>query len=179
MRNGKTSISQRVFNAIVAWEALRKGKELSLKEVKYFYYYLSVGENVERNHKTMQRADIDKMYDYDTLTTEHGLKVSKDKPWFEALSDIPRERSSYVRAILRRKEKITKEPRIKLSTIHGSKGGEADNVMLLTDLSRKTDEEYWKNKDSERRVFYVGMTRARNTLTIVRSQSNREFSEAF
>jgi superfamily I DNA/RNA helicase len=51
--------------------------------------------------------------------------------------------------------------------------------MLLTDLSRKTDEEYWKNKDLERRVFYVGMTRARNTLTIVRSQSNREFSEAF
>ena len=179
MRNGKTSISQRVFNAIMAWENLRKGKELSLKEVKYFYYYLSVGENVERNHKTMQRADVDKMYDYDALTTEHGLKVSKDKPWFEALADIPRERSSYVRAILRRKEKITKEPRIKLSTIHGSKGGEADNVMLLTDLSRKTDEEYWKNKDLERRVFYVGMTRARNTLTIVRSQSNREFSEAF
>jgi superfamily I DNA/RNA helicase len=88
-------------------------------------------------------------------------------------------RESYIRAILRRKEKITKEPRIKLSTIHGSKGGEADNVMLLTDLSRKTDEEYWKNKDSERRVFYVGMTRARNTLNIVRSQSNREFSEAF
>ena len=179
MRNGKTSISQRIFNAIMAWEGLRKGKELSLKEVKSFYYYLKIGENVERNHKTMQRADTDRMYDYNTLTTEHGLKVSKEKPWFEALTDIPREKSSYVRATLRRKEKITKEPRIKLSTIHGSKGGEADNVMLLTDLSRKTDEEYWKNKDSERRVFYVGMTRARNTLTIVRSQSNREFSEAF
>ena len=178
-RNGKTSISQRVFNAIMAWEGLRKEKELTLKEVKSFYYYLSVGSDVERNHKTMQRADVEKIYNYDALTTEHGLKVSKDKPWFEALTDIPRERSSYIRAILQRKEKFTKEPRIKLSTIHGSKGGEADNVMLLSDLSRKTDEEYWKNKDSERRVFYVGMTRARNTLTIVRSQSNREFSEAF
>jgi len=51
--------------------------------------------------------------------------------------------------------------------------------MLLTDLSRKADDEYWKNRDSERRVFYVGMTRARNILNIVRSQSDREFSEVF
>ena len=51
--------------------------------------------------------------------------------------------------------------------------------MLLTDLSFKTDAEYWKKRDEERRVFYVGMTRARNTLNIVRSQSDREFTEAF
>ena len=51
--------------------------------------------------------------------------------------------------------------------------------MLLTDLSRKSDEEYWKQRDSERRVFYVGMTRARNSLDIVRSQTDREFTEAF
>jgi len=66
-----------------------------------------------------------------------------------------------------------------LSTIHGSKGGEADNVMLLTDLTRKADVSYWSQRDEERRVFYVGMTRARNTLNIVRSQTDREFTEAF
>ena len=52
---------------------------------------------------------------------------------------------------------LERQPRIKLSTIHGSKGGEADNVMLLTDLTRKADEEYWRQRDQERRVFYVGM----------------------
>ena len=51
--------------------------------------------------------------------------------------------------------------------------------MLLTDLSRRTDESYWKDKDEERRVFYVGMTRAKKSLNIVRSKTNREFSEAF
>ena len=51
--------------------------------------------------------------------------------------------------------------------------------MLLTDLTRKADAEYWRQRDQERRVFYVGMTRARNTLNIVRSQSDREFSEVF
>tara|TARA_R110000803_G_scaffold101791_1_gene169810 strand:- start:137 stop:556 length:420 start_codon:yes stop_codon:yes gene_type:complete len=137
------------------------------------------GKGVDKNHKTMQKADKEKLYTYDTLLAHHGLKVSKDLPWFKALENIPTQKSSYVRAMLRRKENINSEPRIKLSTIHGAKGGEADNVMLLTDLSRKADEQYWKQRDSERRVFYVGMTRARNTLNIVRSQSDREFSEAF
>jgi len=51
--------------------------------------------------------------------------------------------------------------------------------MLLTGLSRKSDEAYWSQRDEERRVFYVGMTRARNNLDIVRSQTDREFTEAF
>ena len=88
-------------------------------------------------------------------------------------------KSIYIRAVLRRGENIRKQPRIKLSTIHGCKGGEADNVMLLTDLTRKADLENWRQRDEERRVFYVGMTRARNRLNIVRSQSDREFSEVF
>ena len=39
MRNGKTSISQRVFNAIMAWENLRKG---SLLEYKKLFFCLSI-----------------------------------------------------------------------------------------------------------------------------------------
>ena len=77
------------------------------------------------------------------------------------------------------KNRLDDKPRIEVSTIHASKGGERDNVMLLTDLTRKADAEYWRQRDQERRVFYVGMTRARNTLNIVRSQSDREFSEVF
>ena len=92
---------------------------------------------------------------------------------------MPRLKSTYIRSVLRRGQKITHNPRIKLSTIHGAKGCEADNVMLLTDLSKKTDEAYWLNKDEERRVFYVGMTRAKQSLNVIRSKSNREFTEVF
>ena len=178
-RNGSTSVDDKAIRAIRAWEKVRKGGELSLKEVKDFYYYLMVDKSVNRGHKTMQKADREKMYDYGTLTTEHGLKVDNNFPWFEAFDSMPRLKSTYIRAVLRRGQKITHEPRIKLSTIHGAKGGEADNVMLLTDLSKKTDESYWLNKDEERRVFYVGMTRAKQSLNIIRSKSNREFTEAF
>ena len=74
---------------------------------------------------------------------------------------------------------MNQEPRINLSTIHGAKGGEADNVMLMTDLPKKADESYFSNPDDERRVFYVGMTRAKKELHLVRSQTDREFTEAF
>ena len=178
-RNGSTSVNAKIVRAIYAWEKIRKGGELTLKEVKDFYYYLLVDKSVNRGHKTMQKADKEKLYNYETLTTEHGLNASSQFPWFDALDDIPRIKSTYIRAVLRRNQKINHEPRIKLSTIHGAKGGEADNVMLLTDLSKKTDESYWFNKDEERRVFYVGMTRAKQSLNVIRSKSNREFTEVF
>ena len=34
-------------------------------------------------------------------------------------------------------EKLNEKPRIELSTIHAAKGGEATNVVLLTDLTDK------------------------------------------
>lgn len=56
---------------------------------------------------------------------------------------------------------------IHLSSIHGAKGREADHVILLNGMSGKTAMGYEVDKDAERRVFYVGVTRARKRLTIV------------
>ena len=41
-----------------------------------------------------------------------------------------------INSLLKKKEDLKKPPRIAVSAIHGAKGGEADNVMLLTDISR-------------------------------------------
>jgi len=178
-RNDETSINKRIHEAILAWEDLRKDKSIDIKLVRKVYTYLKTGKGVSKEHKAMKNADKEKLYTYDTLSTQHGLLASKEEPWFKVLENIESDKKTYVRMCLRRKENIRREPRIKLSTIHGSKGSEADNVMLLTGLSRKSDEAYWSQRDEERRVFYVGMTRARNNLDIVRSQTDREFTEAF
>ena len=39
-------------------------------------------------------------------------------------------------------EQLNKKPRIELSTIHSVKGGEEDNVVLLTDLTTNTHKSY-------------------------------------
>ncbi|MCC7155160.1 MAG: ATP-binding domain-containing protein [Bryobacterales bacterium] len=60
-------------------------------------------------------------------------------------------------------------PRVVVGTIHSVKGGEADVVYLFPDLSGEADRQYQRTgppRDSVIRQFYVGMTRARQTLYI-------------
>ena len=52
--------------------------------------------------------------------------------------------------------------------IHSVKGGEEDNVVLLTDLTTNTNRSYLKQPDDETRLFYVGATRTKENLHIIR-----------
>ena len=77
--------------------------------------------------------------------------------------------------MLRRGEKITQEPRIRISTIHAAKGGEATNVILLTDISSRVFKSYQQNPDDESRVFYVGLTRAKENLFLIEPQTQKYY----
>ena len=87
--------------------------------------------------------------------------------WSEAMDRIADKDRAYVTALLRRGEKLNGVPRIVVSTIHGSKGGEADNVVLFTDLSPAADSTLRIAPDDVHRVFYVGVTRTRRNLYLV------------
>ena len=89
--------------------------------------------------------------------------------WYDVISMTDQQRI-YITSARRRGERIlTKKPRIRLSTIHKAKGGEADNVALILDCPKLIKEK--GDEDSEHRVFYVGATRARKSLHIVESKS--------
>lgn len=77
--------------------------------------------------------------------------------------------------LLKRGEKLDKEPRIKIGTIHGVKGGEAEHVLLLTDIAPRTYREMHALPDDEIRVFYVAITRAKKSLHIVQPNTNMYF----
>jgi DNA helicase-2/ATP-dependent DNA helicase PcrA len=82
---------------------------------------------------------------------------------------------SYMLAALKRGDKLRGgQPRVRLSTIHSAKGGEADHVVLMTEMAERSFQEMKINPDDERRVWYVGVTRARERLTVVASQTHRE-----
>ena len=120
-----------------------------------------------------------KTYNYHELVNDYGLLLPQAMQWDEALDRISPTRVAYLLASLRRNQNLNHEAKVRLSTIHGSKGGEASNVLLFSQLSHRVDEGYRKNRDAERRVFYVGMTRAKKELHMVRSENNKEFSEMF
>lgn len=95
--------------------------------------------------------------------------------WHEAFTKMAPERRARIVGMLRRGEKITQEPRIKLSTIHGAKGGEADNVVVFLDVSYKAFQESQRNPDDELRVLYVAVTRAKKCLHIIEPETNLHF----
>ena len=65
---------------------------------------------------------------------------------------------------------LVDDPKFLVGTIHSVKGGEADVVILMPDLSSagwQEYQEYGPKRDSIIRLFYVGMTRAKETLIIM------------
>ena len=178
-RQNSKSVSDRLLLAINSWTQLTRNKTITLEGVKAMYHYMSIGVGVSYGSKTMPHANEEKEYDYPELTKEYGLLAPRTMQWDVALDRISPTRVAYLLASLRRNQNLNHEAKVKLSTIHGSKGGEASNVLLFSQLTHKVDEGYRKNRDAERRVFYVGMTRAKNELHMVRSESNKEFSEMF
>ena len=89
--------------------------------------------------------------------------------WYEVFKADPEE-CLYIREMLRHDEKLSKDPRIKLSTIHAAKGGEANNVLIILDNTKKIREAIEKDQDKydeEQRDWYVGVTRTKQNLYIM------------
>lgn len=110
------------------------------------------------------------------LIKKYGAPLEATGPiWHEAFTRLGQEISDYFIACLRRKESITRTPRIKISTIHGAKGGEATNVVVYSDMSWKSFEEMTNDPDNELRVFYVAVTRAKQNLYIIEPKTINSF----
>lgn len=131
---------------------------------------------VSATHNEMQ---IIKKYEHVRKTrimdteTENALQnnlregYSLNAPWYESFN-WPDVRLMYFRDLIANKTDLA-DIKIDISTIHAVKGGEADNVILLTDITRNVALNLTNNPDSEHRVFYVGATRAKKKLYVVHS----------
>jgi len=164
---GHRSISEKISDAVNGWEQLRKGKEISGEVARKIYSFMSLGNRITRGFKKLPGVQDNDLVNMKNLKENHGLLATYDMIWSEAMDKLPETDRAYITALLRRGEKFNGIPRITASTIHGSKGGEADNVVLFTDLSPAADEEMRINPDDMHRVFYVGVTRTKQNLYIV------------
>ena len=107
--------------------------------------------------------------------TFNGAGLDLTAPWYEVLLNIPMSKREFYRACLRSGESLTETPRVRISTIHGAKGQEADHVLLRSDMAPRTYAGYQINPDIEHRTFYVGMTRARKNLHLMLPTSERAY----
>lgn len=167
-------VKSSALEAIVIWENLRKGQFINSGAAKRMYEYLESRVSVEWGKKTeLEKIDDNTALNMEMMRQRFGL-IAKDVIWHEALKidDVQRE---YFLSALRRGERLLKEPRIRINTIHGVKGGEADNVVIVPDMAYRTYQEYQNNPDDEHRVWYVAVTRARKNLFIMSPSNNRSY----
>ena len=75
------------------------------------------------------------------------------------------------------KEMCDWNPQILISTIHHVKGGEARNVAIMLDATRKTKGNVFNDIDEELRVLYVGVTRSKENLYLIDSKNGDGYDE--
>ena len=186
---GNSVVNDKIIEAIVSWTRLQRGEEISGSRVDTVYSFMD-STRIKRGHGTFKGSHTE-MYSIDDLINRFGLReyikedlFTKTLDWYDVLNAKGiRKRIKYLRAVRRNKLKLDDKPRIEVSTIHASKGGERDNVMLLTDLSYgpyKSSRDTQQGRDDELRVFYVGATRAKKQLVIVHTtEAQFEFEPIF
>jgi DNA helicase-2/ATP-dependent DNA helicase PcrA len=149
----RKSYKTRLYDAIQNYTRWTNGSQLSMSQCKDLFEYFGK-EFPEKEER---------LYDL----KEFGY--SPTQQWFEVFETEP-EDSLYIRDMLQSGEKLSKEARVKLSTIHAAKGGEAENVLLILDNTKTIREAIEKSpdkEDEENRIWYVGVTRTKQNLYIL------------
>ena len=160
---GINSVPLKLLLALNNWEAWRKDAQLNHLEIKNIYEYL--GSNVLVGFQKGKTLHSDVKYTLKECKETHGLIT--DKVWYEAFEGHDPMTETYIRNMRANGEQINKNPRIKMSTIHGAKGGEADQVLLMQDLTGAAIETFSHDPDELHRLFYTGATRAKRELHVL------------
>jgi len=155
----RKSFSAKLWKAIRDFSRWTSGAQLTAPEIKDIFDYTG-HEFVGEEHLS---------YDCEYFG------IDANDTWYELFNADP-EQVLYIRQMLSNKEKLSEEARVKLSTIHSAKGGEADNVLLILDNTEKIREAIEKSPekaDEEHRVWYVGVTRTKQSLYIMAAKEDR------
>lgn len=167
------SISPNILAAIEVWLRLCRGQTLSAQELKSFEKQIRPDMMSKSGRSILRSLDPEVSYTLDDIIEKCSWQITSETPWYAVIKVTEREQI-YVSSVRRAGEKIlTGKPRVKISTIHRAKGGEADNVVLLLDSSKACTES--PDQDSEIRAFYVGMTRARKSLHLIEPKTKNGF----
>jgi DNA helicase-2/ATP-dependent DNA helicase PcrA len=165
----RRAVDDAVLGAVFTWERLRAGQRATLVQLRGCYNLLRT-EHLARGARSLRGIAEDDEISLADLRAHHGLLT--DEVWYNAML-VPEEDLVMIVRARQRGEKLTARPRVRLSTIHGAKGGEARHVVLMREMAERTHREMEQRPDDERRVWYVGATRAREQLTIVDARERK------
>jgi len=140
-------------------------------ELSYNPRHIEVINIIERARKRNKITETDEIRVKLFLKDKFNI----DKSWFEQMN-LDNDTVAYYKDLIRWKSDL-KSRSLTVNTIHGVKGGEADNVVLMLDFTRSVQNNMEHNPDSELRCLYVACTRAKKNLHIVYSRSKNGYDK--
>ena len=174
---GKPSIKPEMASVVSTWRMLQRGEGVALASIREMYDNVpKQGDNavVKRGSaKLLDAIDPSEYLTYDTLVEKCGLIAPSHRDALD-VARMGEDMKYYVRTIERRGESITDTPRINVSTFHGMKGAEDDNCAVFlgsTYSCVNTD-----HPDDEHRAMYVGITRTKNRLCLIDTDSRYKYN---
>ena len=150
-------------SAISDWEKWARGEKLSVQRLLAIFRFAPTQTIPRKIRSELRLMSLDK------VIRHSDLPDCPLHPWNTTLlklEGIP----VLERSMQRFGEKMLGPPKIEVSTIHQAKGGEADRVIIIPDMSKRTRDAFRTHPDAEHRVWYVAVTRARKELFIVRGK---------
>jgi len=170
---GKHSFDLNKWNAIQYWKRLKEGGTVKKEEAGVIYTYINeiaYGWRSIESKRWKSLAD-DKTYSLDFLRSFGGLSAKPYK-WQQVFNrNFPESDKQYFEKIIEKNIDLSLASNIVIDTIHSIKGGEAQHVCVYEKANWPA---HFENKvglarSSESRVWYVAVTRAKESLHILRS----------
>lgn len=173
---GNKSFDNKQWQAIKTWTRVSKGKKINKTDAENMFQYIRELKDLtyRRSSFWLKLPDYQE-YDFKGLIEWCGLdleETQKDAHWWDILRrNFKPEQVTYFIRLLKRygQKQLNQDPQIIIDTIHSVKGGEADNVLIYSKANWPADfrGKSVKEKADEKRVYYTGVTRAKNTLHIL------------
>jgi superfamily I DNA/RNA helicase len=178
-RHDHPSVPRKLYEAILSWESLSNGQEITISQVRNIYDHMVANEGFKKGFGGRSRKFLEhppeSVFRMDYLRDNLGLLVDGSQRWHQVLGKVGLNTQNYLLNALRRGDNV-KNPRIKLSTIHSMKGGENDNILLISDISYAASKEMITRPSTLHRMFYVGVTRTKENLHIMQPETERYYN---
>ena len=159
--------------AIRSWIKLNRGETISFDELKKLYQCIRSKTGIKRGFKKLEGIDQNVEFSLQNLKDDVGLIAEGD--WQEVIFGLDPEDILMFESLIKSGDIFKNKARIRLSTIHGIKGGESDNVVVISDISYKTWKKFNIEPDDEHRVFYVAVTRAKKNLFLLQPETKYSY----
>jgi DNA helicase-2/ATP-dependent DNA helicase PcrA len=170
---GQSIWNERTVNLFNASVKLNNKKNLTYKEVNYLienipFKFKLLKRGLKSSFSSLAKKEIYSISDLIELGFQISFFSFIEYEKLYSILDITPELK---KAFLSANKVILEYPfKLKIGTIHSAKGKEADDVIIFKDIPNRISKELVNSKlwDDEVRIFYVGMTRAKERLIILR-----------